>query len=110
MLVRGAPGLRAILTGSPRRSAPTASGLSPPHCDNTARFWDAHSGTVFALLQGHTSGVYSAAFSPDGKRIVTASNDHTARVRDADSGKTLAFLQGPEHYPHLIIDRSTHNN
>ena len=31
-------------------------------------------------LMEHTDKVYSAAFSPDGTRIVTASNDGTARV------------------------------
>ena len=31
----------------------------------------------------------SAAFSPDGTRVVTASYDHTARVWDADTGKLL---------------------
>jgi WD40 repeat protein len=33
-----------------------------------------------ATLQGHTDVVKSAEFSPDGQRIVTASDDHTARV------------------------------
>ena len=58
------------------------------------RVWDADSGKTLATLQGHTAAVFSAAFSPDGKRIVTASYDNTARVWDADSGKTLASLQG----------------
>ena len=31
----------------------------------------------------------SAAFSPDGKRIVTASFDKTARLWDAESGKQI---------------------
>jgi len=32
------------------------------------------------VLQGHTSWIYSAAYSPDGRWIVTASYDGTARV------------------------------
>ena len=31
----------------------------------------------------------SAAFSPDGKRIVTASEDKTARLWDAETGKQI---------------------
>jgi WD40 repeat protein len=31
-------------------------------------------------LEGHSSGVNSALFSPDGQRILTASEDGTARV------------------------------
>jgi len=34
----------------------------------------------FIELKGHTDGVMFAAFSPDGKKIVTASNDKTARI------------------------------
>ena len=43
--------------------------------DKTARVWDLESGEppVSTVLEGHTSGVNSAAFSPDGKRVVTAS-------------------------------------
>jgi serine/threonine protein kinase len=49
-----------------------------------------------AILTGHEKGVQSAQFSPDGKRIVTASADKTARVWDAATGKTLATLAGHE--------------
>jgi len=38
--------------------------------------------------------IYAASFSPDSKRIVTASADKTARVWDAESGRTLATLTG----------------
>jgi hypothetical protein len=48
--------------------------------DNTARLWDADTGTEAAVLKGHTGTVLSAAFSPDGKRVVTASDDNTARL------------------------------
>src|SRR5262249_56130673 len=40
-------------------------------------------------LKGHDGMVTSATFSPDGKRIVTASTDKTARLWDADTGKQM---------------------
>ena len=46
------------------------------------------------LLQGHTGSCPSAAFSPDGQRVVTASDDQTARVWDARTGQAVATLQG----------------
>jgi TIR domain/WD domain, G-beta repeat len=42
---------------------------------------------------GHTEGLTSAVFAPDGNRIVTSSLDKTARLWDRD-GKPLAMLQG----------------
>jgi flagellar basal body-associated protein FliL len=46
-----------------------------------------------AVLSGHTGPIYSAVFSPDGNRILTASADKTARLWDRD-GKPLATLGG----------------
>ena len=44
-----------------------------------------------------TSDVSSAAFSPDGTRIVTASWDKTARIWDAATAKEIAVLRGHEN-------------
>jgi hypothetical protein len=45
-------------------------------------------------LGGHDDTMYSAAFSPDASRIVTASDDKTARIWDAASAKEIAVLRG----------------
>jgi hypothetical protein len=48
-----------------------------------------------AKLEGHTDGVEHAAFSPDGLRIVTASDDNTARVWNAASGQLFSQARRP---------------
>lgn len=45
-------------------------------------------------LKGHTDWVYSAAFSPDGKRIVTASEDGFSRIWGTDSFLEIGQVDG----------------
>jgi WD40 repeat protein len=56
---------------------------------------DTASGRVLDTLEGHRRQILCAAFSPDGRRLITGSMDHTARVWDADSGKLLGTLRRP---------------
>ena len=67
--------------------------------DNTVRVWDAVSGDcVLGPLYGHTDGVTSVSFSPDGSRIVSGSYDNTVRVWDAGSGECVQTLEGHTDY------------
>lgn len=59
-----------------------------------AAVWNAQAGNSLAILNAHVGGVNAAAFSPEGKRVVTASTDNTARVWDAESGLLLVSLAG----------------
>ncbi len=45
-------------------------------------------------LQGHIAPVNSVSYSPDGKRIVSASSDKTVKVWDARTGQELFTLKG----------------
>ena len=62
--------------------------------DQTAKVWDARTGTLLLDLKGHTDQVTSVRFSPDGTRIVTGSDDKTAKVWDARTGTPLLDLKG----------------
>ena len=61
---------------------------------NSVQVWDAKTGKQLRELQGHTSSVYSVAFSPDGNQIVSGSGDQSVRVWDAKTGEQLRELQG----------------
>ncbi|HEY7315874.1 MAG TPA: protein kinase [Gemmataceae bacterium] len=46
------------------------------------------------LLEGHTAGVQSVLFSPDGRRILSGGHDRTIRIWDAATGKEERKFEG----------------
>jgi WD40 repeat protein len=71
-----------------------ADGLRHRYTDRVVRIWDLQTSKEVAILKGHQEKVVSAAFSPDSRRLLTASWDKTARLWDAATGKQLAVLEG----------------
>ncbi|XP_063970323.1 coronin-7-like [Lytechinus pictus] len=65
--------------------------------DMLLKIWDLTTGEDVISLEGHTDQIFSAAWSPDGKRIATVCKDGFIRVYEPRSSKTpVAQGPGPE--------------
>jgi WD40 repeat protein/serine/threonine protein kinase len=58
------------------------------------KVWDAATGVERLSLQGHTNGVISLCFSPDGQRLASGSGDTTVKVWNAATGQEVRTLRG----------------
>ena len=68
--------------------------------DGTLRMWDARTGTTQTLSFAHPLGISYAAFSPDGKSLVTASVDKTARVWNLNEDGSMTIPYQSEFKAH----------
>ena len=68
--------------------------------DDTTRVWDAETGDVLAILEGHKEAVLQAIWNADESRILTASGDGTARQWYARMEDLLAAAcqQAPRNF------------
>jgi len=63
--------------------------------DGVVRVWDADTLEWKATLRGHLQGTWSAAFSPDGRRVATGGHGREAvKLWDPEVGSEVATLRG----------------
>jgi WD40 repeat protein len=66
--------------------------------NSTATLVTTSTGSIVRRFSGHTDSIVSAAFSNDGKWLVTGSSDNTARVWEISSGKQVLLLSGNSNW------------
>ena len=84
--------------GEPARSALRTAAASPdPEIQGRADRILLALNTKLQVLcyQGHAGAVFGAAFTPDGRRLVTASTDGSVHLIEADTGKLIHRMAHP---------------
>jgi WD40 repeat protein len=66
--------------------------LASTGADNTTIIYNVDNFAVLHILEGHSEGIGSLAWSPDDSRMVTCSHDNTARVWDTIVG-SISFMK-----------------
>ena len=74
---------------------------SKAYANSSVEVLDAATGLVLRTLVGHTAEVVGIAFSPDGRRIATASFDRTIKLWDTATGSEVFTLRG--HTAGLLV-------
>jgi WD40 repeat protein len=65
--------------------------------------WEVESGRLTHTLSSHSDFIETVGFSPDGRRIVSASRDRSLMVWDSTTGRRIATIIAFNSVDHVVI-------
>ena len=82
--------------------SPDGTILATGDTDCRIRLWDAQTGQLRGICNGHTHWVRSIAFSPDGQYLASGSADTTVRLWDAQTYESIRIHSDHENEVHTV--------
>ena len=92
--------------------SPDGRKLATASSDSTVKLWNFDTGELLHTLSGHAGaagsvteevGVWAAAFSPDGKVLVSGGADKTLQLWDVETGEQLDVINMPQQVPYIAF-------
>ena len=65
--------------------------------DDRCGLWNAATGQLVTMLEGHKGGTYSVAFSPDGKTLAVGCNDGELKLWNLEARRDMMTLKAEPH-------------
>src|SRR5207342_1869959 len=77
--------------------------LSSASWDKTVRLWNTYQTHNRRVLKGHTIGVRTVAFSPDGTLVASGGHDNAVRLFDVRTGDSRVLLGHSDHVYRVVF-------
>ncbi len=81
---------------------PTGTVLATANLDSTIALWNVHNWQLLAMMRGHTSEVWTVAFSRDGALLASGSMNGEVCLWDWRNGRCLHTFQGHTSYVRAV--------